>query len=384
MPVRPADAATAPTRSRSPTSTATRIWTCSGATSSRPACCSSRTSARRAARRRFRWIRCCCPYADSRTSGYNAPAPVDLDRRRRSRFPDGRASAAAFNPVRPPPTTSITGRGRRRIASSCGRRGSWTASISAARRCPRSAIWTATAISISSSAARSIPRRATPAGCTSSQRGHDDRAGVPAGGGAEARRRVSPGAGARRSRRRRRPRTCSSARGTRTSGSSAIRARAQAPAGSRSRPRRSARRARACRAPALADLDGDKDLDLLVGQATRRDRVLSQRRQRQGAEVHAGERAPRRHLRPGRRSAPALVDLDGDGLLDLVVGRETGGAGVYRNAGTRTAPKFVEREGLALPLPPSSSPVFADLDGDKRLDVLSGTASGGLVFLRGS
>ena len=136
-------------------------------------------------------------------------------------------------------------------------------------------------------------------------------------------------------------------------------------------------------APALADLDGDKDLDLLVGQATgaivfyRNDGSVKSPK-----FTLVSERID--DLRPGRRASPALVDLDGDGLLDLVAGRETGGVAVYRNNGTRAAPKFVERDGLALPLPPSSSPVFADLDGDKRLDVLSGTASGGLVFLKGS
>ena len=36
------------------------------------------------------------------------------------------------------------------------------------------------------------------------------------------------------------------------------------------------------------------------------------------------------------------MDLTGDGLLDLLVGRENGGAALYRNAGTRTAPRFVE------------------------------------------
>jgi hypothetical protein len=44
----------------------------------------------------------------------------------------------------------------------------------------------------------------------------------------------------------------------------------------------------------------------------------------------------------------------------------------------------VERPAPALALPPSSSPIFVDLDGDGRRDVVSGTASGGLVFLKGS
>jgi hypothetical protein len=136
-------------------------------------------------------------------------------------------------------------------------------------------------------------------------------------------------------------------------------------------------------APALADLDGDKDLDLLVGQAT-------------GAVVFyrndGSVKAPKftmvserlEDVRAGRRATPAIVDLDGDGVLDLVVGRETGGATVYRSSGTAGALRFVERPAPALALPPSSSPVFVDLDGDGRRDMVSGTASGGLVFLKGS
>jgi hypothetical protein len=135
-------------------------------------------------------------------------------------------------------------------------------------------------------------------------------------------------------------------------------------------------------APALADLDGDHDLDLLVGQATgaivfyRNDGTVKAPR-----FTLVSERLD--DLRPGRRSSPALVDVDGDGVLDLVVGRETGGAAVYRNTGSRTAPRFAEPPSPAIALPPSSSPLFADLDGDGRRDVLAGTASGGLVFLKG-
>ena len=72
--------------------------------------------------------------------------------------------------------------------------------------------------------------------------------------------------------------------------------------------------------------------------------------------------------------------MTGDGLLDLVVGREPGGLTLYRNAGTRTAPRFVEGPALEVALPPMSSPVLVDLDGDGAMDVLSGTVSGGLVI----
>jgi hypothetical protein len=134
--------------------------------------------------------------------------------------------------------------------------------------------------------------------------------------------------------------------------------------------------------PALADIDGDRDLDLFVGQATgavtfyRNDGTVKAPK-----FTLVSERLDAVH--GGRRSAPALVDLDGDGVLDLVVGREAGGAGVYRNAGTKTSPKFVERPDVKLPLPPTSAPVFADLTGDGVPDLISGTVSGGLVFLRG-
>lgn len=98
--------------------------------------------------------------------------------------------------------------------------------------------------------------------------------------------------------------------------------------------------------PAFGDIDGDGDLDMLLGTSS-------------GTVYHfvntAGpgnpvnfEIAPTPILKdsdgnsidPGQFSTPQLIDLTGNGLLDLVMGERNGKIHLYENSGSTTNPSF--------------------------------------------
>lgn len=133
--------------------------------------------------------------------------------------------------------------------------------------------------------------------------------------------------------------------------------------------------------PALGDVDGDGDLDLFVGEASG---TLNFYRNDGGPTRPAFTLVSDQFdsLDVGRRSAPALADIDGDGDLDLLVGSDDRGVVLFRNVGTRTAPRFVEDALFVVEVPPLAAPAFGDLDGDGMLEMVVGNTGGGVVYLK--
>jgi DNA-binding beta-propeller fold protein YncE len=135
-------------------------------------------------------------------------------------------------------------------------------------------------------------------------------------------------------------------------------------------------------APALVDIDGDGDLDLFVGESSGELNFYRNvgDASRANFELVSDDY---QDIDPGRRSFPTFVDWDGDGDMDLFLGSEAGGLQLWRNDGGGAEPHFVRDEEFGVDLPRMSTPVFVDIDGDGDLDLLAGTLGGGVVWWEG-
>jgi hypothetical protein len=141
--------------------------------------------------------------------------------------------------------------------------------------------------------------------------------------------------------------------------------------------------------PAFADIDGDGDQDVFIGYYY--GTVLYYKNT--GSAVapvftqQTGAANPLNGVSLGYFSAPAFVDIDGDGDKDAFVGAPDGTTTYYKNTGTSTAPTFTLQGGAANPfngvdVGDWATPSFIDVDKNGTMDAFIGANDGNIYYYK--
>lgn len=139
--------------------------------------------------------------------------------------------------------------------------------------------------------------------------------------------------------------------------------------------------------PELVDFDRDGDLDLVVGNKAGEIRYFRNDGTLQSASFveQTGPANPFADITIASGNArTALVDMDADGDLDMVVGAADGRIHYYENTGTSAAPVFVLTFNgdfnAGLDVGTFASPLVLDVDGDGDMDMLVGRGDGTIAY----
>jgi hypothetical protein len=128
-------------------------------------------------------------------------------------------------------------------------------------------------------------------------------------------------------------------------------------------------------APTIADIDGDYLLDFLIGKDD-------------GQIFHYEQDATNSYnfseidnnfnsIDVGSKSAPTLTDLDNDGLLDLLIGKHTGEINHYEQDSSFSLNFILVTTNFNfIDVGNDSTPTFGDIDDDELLDLLVGNLLG--------
>ena len=135
--------------------------------------------------------------------------------------------------------------------------------------------------------------------------------------------------------------------------------------------------------PVFADLDGDNDLDLLVGN---QEGIVEYWENKGNFEIPEFVYNPTPFLgvNGGRNSDPAVIDLDSDGLNDIIVGNLLGRLYEFYRENSSSGFRFrlVRRKYLDLDVGLGSVPKLADINNDNLPELIVGSDSGRILFFK--